>query len=223
MRSPDPPAMNRARFTPQQEADTSIAMHVQQSFPRHDQKYCLTDHFGKSPSPQSIPQSPSGSGHRPKSTGCFTPASSTIQRPLLANTILPGSLSSTRKNNRANPMLAGQVHPTASSRCLDRQSCPAIFSAPQSKVLRSRTILGKAPPAIHLTNSSTPGDSIKSLYRLLNCCRLTPSCPEAFRGTAKKQNAQTSCWRPGSPHSKKWIPRPSKLQHNPAFCLIPKY
>jgi hypothetical protein len=25
------------------------------------------------------------------------------------------------------------------------------------------------------------------LYRLLNCCRLTPSCPEAFRGTAKNK------------------------------------
>ena len=158
-----------ARFTPQQAADALAANPVQQSFPRPDQKYCpqvlpSRTILGKAP-----PRNSSHKVHLVPATGqnfagCFTPASFTIQRPLLANTILPGSLSSTRKNNRANSMPAGQV-PTASSRSPRRQPCPMIYFAIRPTVLSSGPLWEKPfPLASHKFDLlPAPGDRLPAV------------------------------------------------------------
>jgi hypothetical protein len=114
------------------------------------------------------------------------------------------------KNQAAHPGPGSQVHPTASSKSPHRHACPAIFPAPQP------TVLSQGPfwetPRKPQTNSIWPKATAHRLQAVMWLATL--SCPEAFGvvprwPTRKKQKSgrPPNAGQPGSPHSKKLIPR----------------
>ena len=144
--------------------------------------------LGKAP-----PRNPSHKVHLAPATGKNLPAVLPLPAPLSnarcwLTPSLPGGPFEDRETQPRKPNAGGQGSTHSKQHTLPPHSMSSnLFRAPvKSTALTDH--FGKSPSRNSISQMHllpTTGTQVSSVC--FPCCRLTPSCPEAFRGTAKKQ------------------------------------